>query len=91
MTNDLIRRESVKAVLFGTVCGADVVHPPFPSDIDAIPAVDAVEVVFCKNCIYQKDATVNCKGFIICPVSNMEITDDDYCSYGERREGEASE
>ena len=53
-------------------------------------AVDAVEVVFCENCIYQKDATVNCKGFIICSVSNMEITDDDYCSYGERRESEVT-
>ena len=55
------------------------------------PAVDAIEVVFCKDCIYQKDAKVNCKGFIICPVSNMEITDDDYCSYGERRESEVIE
>ena len=35
------------------------------------PAVAAVEVVFCEDCIYQKDATVNCKGFIICPVINM--------------------
>ena len=55
------------------------------------PAVEAVEVVFCKDCVYQKDAKVNCKGFIICPVSNMEITDDDYCSYGKRRESEVSE
>ena len=54
------------------------------------PAVNAVEVVFCKDCIYQKDAKVNCKGFIICPASNMEITDDDYCSYGERIESEVS-
>ena len=50
------------------------------------PAVDAVEVVFCEDCIYQKDATVNCKGFIICPVSGMEITDDDYCSCAKRQE-----
>ena len=52
--------------------------------VDDAPTIDAVEVVFCKDCIYQKDATVNSKGFIICPVSNMEITDDDYCSYGEK-------
>lgn len=51
---------------------------------------EQAEIVECKNCIYQKDAKVNCKGFIICPASNMEITDDDYCSYGERRESEAS-
>lgn len=49
---------------------------------------EQAEIVKCKNCIYQKDAKVNCKGFIICPASNMEITDDDYCSYGKRRESE---
>ena len=63
----------------------------FIKELKRAPAVNAVEVVFCENCIYQKDATVNSKGFIICPVSNMEITDDDYCSYGERRESEVSE
>ena len=52
---------------------------------------EQAEIVKCKNCIYQKGAKVNCKGFIICPASNMEITDDDYCSYGERRESEVSE
>ena len=52
---------------------------------------EQAEIVKCKNCIYQKDAKVNCKGFIICPASNMEITDDDYCSYGKRRESEVSE
>ena len=56
--------------------------------ITELTAVDAVEVVFCKDCIYQKDAKVNCKGFIICSVSNMEITDDDYCSYGKRKAGQ---
>lgn len=49
---------------------------------------EQAEIVKCKNCIYQKDAKVNCKGFVICPASNMEITDDDYCSYGKRRESE---
>ena len=49
---------------------------------------EQAEIVRCKDCIYQKDAKVNCKGFIICPASNMEITDDDYCSYGERKESE---
>ena len=47
---------------------------------------EQAEIVKCKNCIYQKDAKVNCKGFIICTVSNMEITDDDYCSYGAKME-----
>ena len=25
-------------------------------------------------------------GFLICPASGMEITESDYCSYGEREE-----
>lgn len=37
----------------------------------------------CVNCVYKKRATVNEKGFLICPASGMEITDGDYCSYHE--------
>lgn len=39
----------------------------------------------CKACFYRDKATVNKKGFLICPASGMEITEEDYCSYGERR------
>ena len=42
-------------------------------------------VVLCKNCEYKEKAKVNSKGFLICPASGMEITDGDYCSYGEPR------
>lgn len=42
-------------------------------------------ITHCKDCIYMKDAKVNCKGFLICPASRMEITNDDYCSYAERK------
>lgn len=37
----------------------------------------------CKNCKYMKYAEVNKKGFLICPASGMEITDNDFCSYFE--------
>ena len=83
--SDLISREALYEATKDTT---DVSY--MAAMILCAPAVDAVEVVFCENCIYQKDAKVNCKGFIICPVSNMEITDDDYCSYGERGESEAT-
>lgn len=48
--------------------------------------IDAVPVVRCKNCQYRDEAKVNKKGFLICPASGMEIMDDDFCSYGERRD-----
>jgi hypothetical protein len=46
-----------------------------------IPAADVVEVVRCKNCkFYHKN---------ICPHwAYTETKPDDFCSYGERREGE---
>ena len=50
------------------------------------PTIDAVPVVRCVDCKYRELAKVNYKGYIICPASGMEITDYDYCSYGERKE-----
>lgn len=47
--------------------------------------VDAVPVVRCRDCVYAQSAKINKKGYRICPASHMEITDDDFCSYGERR------
>lgn len=49
------------------------------------PTADVVEVVRCSECVNGKKAVINDKGFKICPASGMEIADNDYCSYGERR------
>ena len=49
------------------------------------PTIDAVPVVRCKDCVYYEEAKVNELGFIICRASGMEITENDFCSYGERR------
>lgn len=46
---------------------------------------DAVPVVRCKDCVYKASAEV-IDGFLIYPASGMEICDDDFCSYGERKE-----
>ena len=57
-------------------------------DVKAMPTIDAVPVVRCRECVYKERATVNEKGFLICPASHMEIADDDFCSYGEQREAD---
>ena len=57
--------------------------------LEQAPTVPAEVVVHCRDCKYKEQARVNKKGFLICPASGMEITDNDYCSYGERRESEA--
>ena len=50
---------------------------------EQLPTVDAEVVVRCKDCMYLVDATINANGFLICDISDMEITPDDFCSYGE--------
>lgn len=54
--------------------------------LESRPTIDAVPVVRCRECMYRQKAKVNRKGFLICPASGMEITDDDYCSYGAKME-----
>ena len=48
-------------------------------------SADVVEVVRCKDCRYSERARITDNGLKICAASGMEITDDDFCSYGERR------
>ena len=43
--------------------------------ISGTPAIDAVEVVFCKNCQHRE--TINC-------ITSERVNDNDYCSYGRK-------
>ena len=52
------------------------------------PIADVQEVVRCKDCSYFCKATVNKKGFLICPASGMDITNNDFCSYGAKMDKE---
>ena len=57
--------------------------------IENAPAVDAVEVVRCRDCKFRK-STFNGEDYF-CTVWDADdsetayVTDDDFCSYGERR------
>ena len=51
--------------------------------VQSQPTADVAEVVRCRDCKYIVDATINANGFLICDISDMEITPDDFCSYGE--------
>lgn len=46
---------------------------------------ERVEVVRCKDCKHFLKAEVNGNGFLICSVTDKEIYERDFCSYGERR------
>ena len=42
-------------------------------------------VVKCGECRHSHKATVNGKGFLICPATGLDITENDFCFLGERR------
>lgn len=58
--------------------------------IDNAPAVDAVPVVRCKDCIGKDTWYKNEEfGVYICGLSGLYIVEDnDFCSYAERKEGD---
>lgn len=61
--------------------------------IDDIPTVDAVEVVRCKDCVHYvnllgNESDYRCSIFSGCYDRPYPTEADDFCSYGERREGE---
>lgn len=49
------------------------------------PTVDAVEVVRCMECKHHEDTPVTEFGY--CCLNDQPIRYDDFCSYGERKEG----
>ena len=49
-----------------------------PIVLDPVPAADVVEVVRCKDCKHYDRAD--------CPMEDVVIYPDDFCSYGERVE-----
>lgn len=52
-----------------------------------MPTADVVEVVRCKDCRYWQEYQEGHYPNELCPWDKNETTDeDDYCSYGERRE-----
>ena len=86
--NDLISRSALLAKMKRTSRYFDVKF-----DIEEMPAVDAVPVVRCKDCKFRKP-TFNGEDYF-CTVWDADesetayVTETDFCSYGERRSGDA--
>ena len=59
------------------------------SCVAACPTIDAVPVVRCKDCKWRTQMIPNDYGSKWCGVSGMyPKSEDDFCSYGERKEAE---
>lgn len=60
--------------------------------IDNAPTVEAVEVVRCKDCKCWTECESSLLGKVMCCTGQgsayIQKAEDDFCSYGERREGE---
>ena len=41
------------------------------------------QLVRCKNCVFWEQRYPNEQGFMCCHQSGMDITENDYCSWGE--------
>lgn len=58
--------------------------------IDSVPTVDAVVVTRCKDCKYAYiNSFAVSSGEALCTLSGKPMQQDDFCSYGERKDGES--
>lgn len=68
-------------------CG-DTVAWNICADIKAIPAADVAPVVRCKDCKYAYiNSFAVSSGEALCTLSGKPMQQDDFCSYGEPKEG----
>ena len=79
---DYIRREDALKALYNDYAYAAM------DVIKRLPAADVAEVVYCKDCKHKLRTVAN--GVVICREKHGMVRPslDDFCSYGERREGD---
>lgn len=91
MTNEKqlvdVSKENVKAVLEKYQYYPDEIWK-FTAMTERFPTVDAVEVVRCRDCI-MKDPP-EAYGDLQCHILGIPMKDDDFCSYGERKDGDGN-
>lgn len=57
-------------------------------DIETAPTIDAVEVVRCKDCEHSDYSKCDIDGVLYCAKHSRFMVDDDFCSYGKRRQSD---
>lgn len=78
--NDLISRSALWSVLGNIVTSEEV-----ETAIANAPAVDAVEVVRCKDCKCIKGGSFDIFKLAYCNVWKTDMQADNFCCFGERR------
>lgn len=75
---------------FAVLCPLDEVS----GVVDACPTVDAVPAVRCRGCKHCKEATDHEGRGFFCAIWGRgwhRVQPDDFCSYGERKDGDGDE
>ena len=87
---DLIKRDALMdhIELNAREYGEDYDAWQILGDVDDFPAVDAVEVVRCKDCRLSEESYFG-DGWRYCRNNHHHHNDNHFCSYGERRADDA--
>ena len=60
-------------------------------DVEEMPTIDAVEVVRCRECVGRPFWEEDHNGVPVCLLSGLYVrSEDDFCSYGERKDGDGN-
>ena len=87
-------RDISETVLFSVKGGTETPTPEMRGArkvigrIEAVPTADVVEVVRCKDC--ERITPVE-GGLPLCTLHNTAVAYNDFCSYGERKDGADSD
>ena len=87
---DADKLESGEVIIPTENGGYEYVEVFYKDDVDNAPSVDAVEVVRCKDCVNCSECITDDGMYIYirCLRNGATIYEDDFCSWGERREDE---
>lgn len=87
---DYIRREDAMSAILAEPPDA---HYPawYASALMALPAADVAEVVHCRDCKHKMRTIAD--GFVLCAEKHgmVKPTENDFCSYGKRRDDDVSD
>ena len=75
----------VKADMIGCPCGYCEGYDECQKEVDEAPSID---IVFCKDCKHRYDDGWLEPRWTCDYLKDMRLKDDDFCSYGERKESE---
>lgn len=80
-------KETMKKAVIHHIC-TNTLYNTIMAVFDEATTVDAVEVVRCKDCKHYEKHTKwsSCTYWSGNPYEQAGVEDNDYCSYGERRE-----